>query len=113
MRLARALLCFVFVLGYSKPAIDFEPLIKAEDERRTDDPALQEATHSGAPEMRARAATAYDRIAKNACIDPLLELLNDADARVQIEAAFALGQLTWHSDELADRADGIVTGLQR
>lgn len=113
MRLARALFCVVFVFGCGKPVVDFEPLIKAEDERRADDAALRAAAYSDVPELRARAAMAYGRIAKQGGIDPLLDLLYDDDARVQIEAAFALGQLAWHPDELGGRADGISYRLQR
>lgn len=113
MRLARALFCVLFVLGCGKPVVDFEPLIKAEDERRADDATLRAAAYSDVPELRARAAMAYGRIAKQGCIDPLLDLLYDDDARVQIEAAFALGQLAWHQDALGGRADGIAYRLQR
>lgn len=74
---------------------DFDPIIRAEDLRQVDAPALTQAMTARDARLRARVALAYGRIAQPACIGPLLQLLGDQDAQVRGTAAFSLGQLGW------------------
>lgn len=81
--------------GCSPKPPDFDPIIRAEDLRQVDAPALTQAASSRDARLRARVALAYGRIAQAACIAPLLQLLGDDDAQVRATAAFGLGQLGW------------------
>lgn len=74
---------------------DFDPIIRAEDLRQVDAPALSRAADARDPRLRARAAVAYGRIAQEPSIAPLYRMLGDDAAEVRSAAAFSIGQLGW------------------
>lgn len=96
-------------------APDFEPLIQAENTRQVDAPALTEALSASDPQLRARAAVAYGRIAQAPGIAPLRSLLADGEAQVREAAAFGLGQFGWfdsikgHETELNDALKALLS----
>lgn len=90
---------------------DFEPIIRAEDQRQVDAPALAEAAAARDARLRARAALAYGRIAQAAGIAPLLRLLGDDDAQVRGTAAFSVGQLGWFEARKGHEAELIAALL--
>ncbi len=68
-------------------------VLRAEDERRADDPMLRRALGETDPALRARAARACGRIQDSTLVPRLTPLLRDPAAEVRQEAAFALGQI--------------------
>src|SRR5437868_7088751 len=74
--------------GCTTSAPDFEPIIRAENLRQIDAPALATAAGAREARLRARAAVAYGRIAQEAGIAPLFRLLGDDDLQVRSAAAF-------------------------
>lgn len=87
-------LCFLF-LWPPRDAAGMVPLelLKAEDSREPDSPALKAALLDPLAEVRVRAARAMGRVRDESYLSPLLGAFSDADARVRAEAAFAVGQI--------------------
>jgi cyclophilin family peptidyl-prolyl cis-trans isomerase/HEAT repeat protein len=68
-------------------------LLRLEDRREYDDDAIRTQLTAAHPELRRRAALAAGRVRDPRAADLLLQALDDTDAGVRAEAAFALGQL--------------------
>jgi cyclophilin family peptidyl-prolyl cis-trans isomerase/HEAT repeat protein len=88
-----------------------DPVTDAADRLDPAAPALLAAARSPQAAQRARAAEAYGRIQKPACVDPLLGLARDGSAAVREGALFALGQLAWKAGFAAGREAEIVAAI--
>jgi cyclophilin family peptidyl-prolyl cis-trans isomerase/HEAT repeat protein len=88
-----------------------DPVTDAADRLDPAAPALAAAVRSKDAALRSRAAEAYGRIQKPACVDPLLDLLRDRSASVRESALFALGQLAWKAGFSAGREPEIVRAV--
>ncbi len=88
-----------------------DPVTDAADRLDPEAPALAAAARSPEPALRARAAEAFGRIQKPACVDPLLGLVHDRSPLVREAALFALGQLAWKAGFAAGREPEIVRAI--
>jgi len=96
--------------GCASSPPDFEPILRAEDARQVDAPALTEAVAASDARLRSRAALAYGRIAQAPGIGPLVGLLGDSEAEVRRTAAFSLGQFGWVDARKGHEAE-MVAGI--
>ncbi len=79
---------------------EFEQIIDIEDQRQSCE-SLYEFLENPEPRVRARALQAFGRLQEAECISRLVQMLDDVNHNVRIEAAFALGQI---ADSLAEPA---------
>ena len=100
MRWKAVLAGVAMMSGMVLPA-GLDPVIDAEDRLDPAASALVDGLNAKSAKTRARVATAYGRIQKPACVEPLLILLGDKAPAVRTAAIFALGQLAW-KPEFAD-----------
>ncbi len=96
--------------GCAASSPDFDPIIRAEDLRQVDAPAIERAASAADARLRARAAVAYGRIAKAPGIAQLLRMLGDDDPEVRGAAAFSVGQLGWFEVRKGREAE-LISGL--
>ena len=90
-----------------------DPVTDAADRLDPTAPVLLEAARSPLASRRIKAAEAFGRIQRPACVDPLLALLRDRSPRVREAALFALGQFGWKAEFSGGREAPIASAVAR